>query len=631
MGPVRAQDIPSDAALPPLDPETPLTDLPDIGVAWPEIEAGPLDADTAAVEAADAERRYSVSVEGLTIADRAEFMLRFDSLSALVAGERAPANLAQINRRVQEDTKLLEQLLRAEGHYDPMIDTRVDAVENGARVAIVFEVEPGPLYRFSDVAVEGLDGKGDAEAALRGAFPVDAKDPVDADDIVVARSELETTIGKSGYPFAKIGEPEIVVDHDTRQATLVMKVETGGKQAFADIVVKGDRPPFDADHVARIARFKRGEPYDADRMQDLRRAIVATGLVSSVALEPVPGATPGTVDLAVTMEPAPMRTIAGDIGYGTGEGFRAEASWTHRNLIRPEGAVTFRGVAGTREQSLSATLRQGNFRTRDQVLNARLAVSNETLSAYQARAIQLSGSIERQTNIIWQKKWTWSAGFELTATEERDIRLRIFRRRTFLIGALPATLNYDGSNDLLDPTSGFRIGARLSPEISQDQGIVGYARVQLDASGYLPVNDKVTVAGRVRLGSIPGTALTRIAPSRRFYSGGGGSVRGFGYQAIGPRDTLGDPTGGRSVAEFALEARVRLGLFGGAFSVVPFLDGGNVYGATLPKFSGLRFGAGLGVRYHTSFGPIRVDLGTPINPRAGDPRITVAVSLGQAF
>jgi translocation and assembly module TamA len=135
----------------------------------------------------------------------------------------------------------------------------------------------------------------------------------------------------------------------------------------------------------------------------------------------------------------------------------------------------------------------------------------------------------------------------------------------------------------------------------------------------------------VRLGSIPGTALTRIAPSRRFYSGGGGSVRGFGYQAIGPRDTLGDPTGGRSVAEFALEARVRLGLFGGAFSVVPFLDGGNVYGATLPKFSGLRFGAGLGVRYHTSFGPIRVDLGTPINPRAGDPRITVAVSLGQAF
>jgi translocation and assembly module TamA len=105
-------------------------------------------------------------------------------------------------------------------------------------------------------------------------------------------------------------------------------------------------------------------------------------------------------------------------------------------------------------------------------------------------------------------------------------------------------------------------------------------------------------------------------------------VRGYGFQRLGPRDPVfDDPIGGRSLAEFAIEARVRLGDFG----IVPFLDGGNISTSPLPKFEDLRFGAGIGVRYHTRFGPIRVDLGTPLNPRPGDSRLAVYVSLGQAF
>ncbi|MGQ3179608.1 MAG: autotransporter assembly complex protein TamA, partial [Blastomonas fulva] len=155
----------------------------------------------------------------------------------------------------------------------------------------------------------------------------------------------------------------------------------------------------------------------------------------------------------------------------------------------------------------------------------------------------------------------------------------------------------------------------------------GYVRIQLDGSYYQPVSDRIVMAGRVRLGSTFGADRFDIAPSRRFYAGGGGSVRGFGFQRIGPRDGNDDPIGGNGLAEFSLEARVRFGDFG----VVPFFDAGNVYANSVPDFSGLRYGAGIGVRYYSSFGPLRIDVATPLNRQTGDSRIGVYISLGQAF
>jgi len=324
-----------------------------------------------------------------------------------------------------------------------------------------------------------------------------------------------------------------------------------------------------------------------------------------------------------------MRTIAGELGYVTGEGARAEVSWQHRNLITPEGAVTFRGVLGTREQSLGGTLRMNNFHGRDKVLTAQAVAAHTKLNAYDAKSLTLGLGLERQTNIIWQKKWTWSFGGELLATDERDTIEATGqpRRRTFFVVAGPTSLAYDGSDDLLNPTRGHRLSARVSPEASLQRGTEFYVKVQIDGSGYLPVGRNVSLAGRFRFGSIEGAPRDSIAPSRRFYAGGGGSIRGFGYQDIGPKDVNGDPIGGRALTEFAAEARIRFGSFG----VVPFLDAGNLYTSTIPKFSGFRYGTGLGVRYYSSFGPIRVDVGTPVARRSGEPRVAVYVSLGQAF
>jgi len=206
-------------------------------------------------------------------------------------------------------------------------------------------------------------------------------------------------------------------------------------------------------------------------------------------------------------------------------------------------------------------------------------------------------------------------------------------RKTFFVTALPLRGALDYSDNLLDPTRGWRGSLRVSPEVSKQQNgpTANYARIQFDLSGYKAVAHRVVLAARARVGSIPGTGLDNIAPSRRFYAGGGGSIRGFGFQEIGPRDTAGDPSGGRSLVELSVEARIGTGLMQGAVELVPFLDAGTVAEAITPRLTGLRYGAGLGLRYKTGFGPIRLDLGTPLNPRPGDSRVTVSVALGQAF
>lgn len=644
--PVAADPARVDPAM--LDPSSPLDEIPDFGVDWPELGEAEVAADaepgsdavampetgveeSVATEPAapidgDREQRYAVVLEGLEAIEDDAFRARFEALSTLHINQKSGANSAQIDRRAREDETTLRELLRAEGYYSATVSTRVEAGED--RLIVRLRVDPGPLYTFAEVTVDGLIAAGTEAAEARSAFNVVPGDPVNAEAVVAATQRLARRLADHGYPFAKVPDPEVTIDHADHEGLLALTVDPGSYSRFGRILLEGN-PPFGPRHVGRIARFKPGETYNAADMDDLRRALIATGLVSTVSITPVPATEPGIVDIAVGLEPAPMRTIAGELGYGTGEGLRAAVSWTHRNLIRPEGAVTFRGVAGTREQYLGALLRRSNFRKRDQVLTGQIFASHVDRDAYNARTFTVAAGIERQTNIIWQKTWTWSVGPELTASQERDTNLATGepRRRTFYIAAFPGTIAYDGSDDLLDPKKGFRLSGRLSPEVSFHAGSFTYARAQLDASFYQPLGSNVVVAGRTRVGTIAGAKRDRIAPSRRFYAGGGGSVRGYGYQDIGPRDVDNDPIGGRSISEFSLEARIRFGSFG----VVPFLDGGNIYTDPLPRFTDLRYGAGLGVRYYTSFGPIRLDVGTPLNRRAGDSRVAVYVSLGQAF
>ncbi len=615
-----------------LDPETPLAPLPDLGVAWPDLETRDQleDVPDTAVAQPNETPRYAVELQGIDALPRVRD--RFDGLSVLRANDGKPANVAQIDRRARDDAELLYAILRSEGYYDATVLTDIRPATDGGRVMVTLTVTPGEQFKFTAVEVKGVAATGQ-QPALETAFGIVPAKPVVAEDVITGQAALIEKLGRTGYPFAKVGEPYVVVDHETRGATLDLNVDPGGKRTFGAIRYDSGKPPFSAKHAEVIARWDPGDVYDSYLVDDFRRAVIATGLVSQVRVTPVEGTRPGTVDLNTTLDPAPYRTIAGEAGYGTGEGFRVEASWQHRNMIQPEGAVTFRSVLGTREQLAGATLRMGNFRRRDQVLNARLLASHENLAAYDAIGFEIAGSLERQTTIIWQKPWSYSFGAELLYSSERNLDpLRgALVRRQFYIAALPLTLSYDGSDNLLDPTRGFRLAARLSPELAIEARTFGYAKVQLDGSFYRPFGERLVVAGRVRLGGIAGASQSTIAPSRLFYAGGGGSVRGFGFQQIGPLNALGQPTGGRSLAEFSLEARARLPFFGGNFGVVPFVDAGNVYTSALPDFKQMRVGVGVGLRYYSTFGPIRIDVGTPLARRPNESVVSIQVSLGQAF
>jgi translocation and assembly module TamA len=626
-----------------LDPSAPLDPMPDLGVAWPNLDApdqtiGPTP-QAPSVQSkrpertaeSTGERDYAVTIEGLGgLGNSDELLEAFRKQSALEADRKDPANAAQIDRRSRADSDLLAELLRSQGYYDAIVEPRTE--QAGEMLHVILEAEPGAQYRFASVALPGLEAAGAEAAKLRDSFAVGAGDPVVAQEVIAGELALRTSLGELGFANATFGEEVVEINHQTHLATLTLPVQPGPVARFGTIRVAG-RPPFSARHLATIARFKPGDPFKRSEVDDLRRALINTGLVSTVEVRVVPVDGGRTADLAVRLEPAPSHTIAGELGYGTGEGAHLEASWTDRNFFNPEGAFTLRGIVGTNEQLAGVQFRRSNFLQRDQVLNLQASAAHRKFTAYEARTVQLAGNIERQSNFIWQKTWTWTAGAELLATDERGVFdvAGIKDTRTFLIAALPASLGYDGSDSLLDPTRGFRLSGRISPEISARGGHFTYARAQFDASAYHPLSDRVVAAGRVRLGTIVGAGAFDLAPSRRFYSGGGGSVRGYGYQQLGPKDMDGDPVGGRGLAEFALEARIRLKQFGGNFGVVPFIDGGSLSTETLPDFRNWRFAAGLGARYYSSFGPIRVDLGVPLNRQKGDGPIAVTVSLGQAF
>lgn len=651
-----------------LDPQSPLSESEDFSLPWPDeglelpslaglepepdtgLAAGESGADAGTAEAGGDATRVSSRLTLMFPADaaafpeRTEFESRFRRLSTIerLSGE-GDDSIAQLAVRARSDGELLRRMLRIYGYYDSEVIQSFSGIEPGQDVAdkdvrVRFDILPGRRFRFGVVDTATLEDTGEDYGKLRAAFGISPGDPLRSDRIVAARTGLEAALGESGYPFAKLGEPELLVDHRREEGDLTQPVTPGGKYNFGRIT--SDKPRFlSARHLEEIARFEPGDLYRRTLSEDLRRAILATGLVSSVSVTPretrAPTAgQPGEVALDVSVAKAPLRTIAGAVGYDSGDGPRLEASWEHRNFFPPEGKLRLRAVAGTKEQLAGITFRRNNFHGRDQVLTLDLYGDTVERDAYDARTLGFSATFEKLTTLIFQKPWTWSAGLEMLASNERegDVGGISTARNTYYIAAVPLRAAFDGSNDLLDPTRGFRASLRISPELSIQGGRkAAYARIQADASVYRPLGGKVVLAARARLGSIPGTSIANIAPSRRFYAGGGGSVRGYGYQLIGPRDSLGEPSGGRSLSEFSLEARIRTGMFDGALSFVPFVDAGAVDVEWTPRLRDIRYGAGIGIRYQTSFGPLRLDVGTPLNRRPGESRIGVYVSLGQAF
>ena len=573
--------------------------------------------------------RYSVVVDGF---GKTGLEPAFRDSSALIDGDGKADTAAMVQARAHEDEALAVRLLYSEGYYDATALASLDQANDGALKAVI-SVTPGKRYRIGDIVINA--GQTVPPGLIRDSLPLGTGDYIVAAAVEGAEANVGVKLPENGYPFAKVGQRDILLDPATTTGDYTLPVETGPRGSFRGITTTGERQAFGADHMKVISRFRPGELYDSRKVDDLRRALVATGLFSSISVDPVRTNEPGPdgteyVDLAVAQEAGKPRTLAGELGYGTGQGFRAEGSWTHRNLFPPEGALIASVIAGTQEQGATGTFRRSNAGKRDKTFQAGVTLNHQNYDAYEAYTAGLNIGWSRQSTPIFQKRWTYSYGAEVLLTNEQvvvDPATADKTRRTYFIGGLPVQLGYDRSNDLLNPTRGFRANLRAEPEGSLQGSFSPYLRATFDLTGYYPLSDSLVIAARTRVGTISGVNRDDVAPSRRIYAGGGGSVRGYGYQELGPKDANNDPIGGRSVNEFAVEGRYRFGDYG----VVAFVDAGQVYESSMPQFSNIRYGAGVGGRFYTNFGPFRADIAMPINRQPGESKFALYIGIGQAF
>jgi translocation and assembly module TamA len=224
----------------------------------------------------------------------------------------------------------------------------------------------------------------------------------------------------------------------------------------------------------------------------------------------------------------------------------------------------------------------------------------------------------------WSEHLTMRAGYFVESSEIDDA----FGNDTFTLVGTPLIGDYDSRDSELDPTRGLLVRLIAEPTFDLD-GRSPFLKADSEIRTYHRLGSRRFIAAlRGRAGTIVGSDLRDIPAHRRFYAGGGGSVRGYDYLNIGPR-LDGDLTGGLSRLEGSAELRVRVNE---TWSVVPFVDVGYVAETnTFSGFDAFQVGVGAGVRYHTAVGPLRLDLAVPLNPRSGDPEIAVYLGIGQAF
>jgi translocation and assembly module TamA len=574
--------------------------------------------------------RYATVIRGL---DDTNLKGRWEALSALRNGHGKADNAVQVAERAREDEGLAVRLMKSLGYYDGTATSAIEQTPKGqkAQLTVTVTAVPGKLYTLGEIAVRA--GATTPPDLVRRELPLRTGDPIEADRIQGAEANVQLKLPQQGYPFVQVGQRDVLLDEQTFRGDYTLPVDTGPRASFGRLRTEGD-PVFGLDHLNVFPRFKEGQLYDNRLTDDLRDALVATSLFSGVAVTPERTGRPGpdgteAVDLLVRQTRGPARSLAAQAGYATGEGIKLEGSWTHRNLFPPEGALILTAVAGSQQQGASATFRRSNAGRRDRTFTFIASADHSNYDAFDAFTGTLSARWSYDSTPIWQKRFTYSFGAELVGTNESVYSFAAGERRrgTYGIAAIPLQAQFDTSDSLLNPTRGYRLKLSLSPEASVRGAVRPYGRATAEGIYYQPVSDSLVIAGRVRLATIQGIDRDDLAPSRRLYGGGGGSVRGYGYQRLGPFDPNGDPLGGRSLNEFSLEARYRFGNFG----IVPFFDGGNAYESTMPQFSSLRYGAGIGGRFYTNFGPLRADIATPLNPRKGDGRIALYISIGQAF
>jgi translocation and assembly module TamA len=567
---------------------------------------------------AAADITYRTEIQG--VEDRQLARDLRDASQLVQQQNRPPASEVALRRRAEADRERLDTVLRAAGYYDATIAFDIDLADERAVVRV--NIDPGPRYTLASVSFVAPDGKKppliDRYAPL--AFGLKLGEPALSRPVLDAEQRIVRTLAEHGFPLAKVTSRRAVVDRATKTMDVTYTVDAGPAAAFGPVTITGTHE-VDADYIRRRIAWGDANAFDIRFIEQTRKELVASGLFSTIQIRPADSVGPdGRIPITIEVTERPPRSIAVGLNYDTSLGVSGRTYWEHRNVFGDAERLRVTGELGEKRQGVQGNFRRPDIAAVNQDFVSTALVERELFDAYNRRRALVSAGMEQRFDTMWIVGASLQA--ERTHIEQPD------RTFDYTLFGLPLLLRHDNTDDPLDPTEGSRQIFSTTPYYGPD---LGFLTSRLQGTAYHAFDDakNYVIAGYATIGSTIGESLNSLPKDKRFYAGGGGSVRGYGFQKAGPLDSNGDPIGGRSLLELGVELRVKVTE---TIGIVPFVEGGNVYDTTLPDFGErLFFGAGLGLRYFTPIGPIRLDVAFPLDKRPEDKAFQVYISIGQAF
>jgi translocation and assembly module TamA len=537
----------------------------------------------------------------------------------------APTSRLDARRRATEAAELAAAVLRSEGYYQAELEPTVSDDDPPQAVLVV---RPGHRFVFGPTVLQwiGPPPADETQASAQAAVLLEPGSPGRAQDVLAAEGRVVVAIQGQGYPDATARPREVIVDHADTTVRPTFRIEAG-QLVLMDGIRLTTEGRTKARYVEGLVPWRAGDKYSPESIAELERRLLDVGVYDSVTVALAPADqnnAAGQRPVIVSLADRPPRSIELGVGYSTTEGAGMDARWTHYNRFGRFDTLTFLFRLAEIQQKLDAELSLPHWRRPNQRL--RLGggfVANQT-DAFDDYDVGVRIDVERR----WRQTSYVTVGLaaDYNATFDRTVTNPDWQN-LFIITGLGA-FNLDRSDNALDPRRGWRVEARAEPTgIAGDVSLV-YLKAQVQGSYYWPISNDTVLAVRGRIGSILGGRLPDVPASRRLYAGGGGSVRGYAYQGVGPRLVDNTPAGGLSLVETSVEVRQHIV---GPWSAAFFVDAGTVGTNQAPDFDDLSAAVGAGVRYNLGFGPIRFDVAVPLNPRQGDPDFQIYISIGQAF
>lgn len=549
----------------------------------------------------------------------------------LLAGLRTQPGRPLRDAALEEDARVLVSRLEEQGHFEARVEP--EAPEEGGPLDVVFLAQPGPRALVTGVAVEGPplppsgDDRGPEELALRPGQPYRLR------DVARSRDTLLNAWRRAGYLDARV-RPEVAFSEARDEAQVSLVVEPGPRTIVEQVVISGlgrTRPTV----VEREMALRPGEPFSFERVLESQRRLSGLGIFERVTIAELDPERARRRDVVVSVQEAPRTSWSWGVGWSEQDRLRGSVELTRRNLggLGRTASVFARG--SFRGSRFLLNLREPWLfgRKLDSFLTGFWEEENRTSFDYNRLGgiVQAGRSLDTRTSLILRYLYQDTNVFNVEVPIDELDR----QYRTYAVSGPSASLIFDNRDDPLEPRRGLFLGADL--QLSLDAlGGVSYLRGFFQATSVrrLRADLVFVLSARAGLASTFGGEAPLLPLPERFFAGGDYGPRGFPVDGVGPKlvGTNGEiyPTGGNALLLGGAEMRYNLTR---AFQVATFLDTGNVYPETSDlALSDLRWSTGLGLRYRTPIGPIRVDWGYVLRPRPGDEgRSRFHLSIGHAF